>query len=73
MRWPWKRPAARPRWNPPAPVPDGDQVVPPGDRRSADVLREVMAEPTRPLPVARPLMTRGAQWRARQGRDTTWT
>lgn len=65
--WRRRRPAQH-RWTPPDPVPDNDQVLHPDDRRSAEILRAVLEEPTRPLPVSRPLLTPGQRWRSRGGR-----
>jgi hypothetical protein len=73
MRWPWS-PRPQPRhaaWSPPARIPDGDIVVVRGQRRRADVLAEVLREPTVPLPVVTPrrlapLMTPAARWRTRR-------
>lgn len=57
-------------WAPPDRIPDQDQVLHPGDRRSADILREVLEEPTQVVPVLRPLMTPGQT--ARSGGRCTW-
>jgi hypothetical protein len=35
MRWAWSRPAAEPRWRPPAPIPDYDTTFPPGYREDS--------------------------------------
>jgi hypothetical protein len=51
-------------WAPPDPIPDGDQVLHPAGRRSADILREVLEEPTQVVPALRPLMTLGQQARS---------
>lgn len=70
MQWQWKRRRRGPGryWHPPARVPDNDQVLHPGDRRSADILRAVMNEPTQWVPTVAPLMTRGQRWRTRRRR-----
>ena len=53
--------AAEQRW------PDGDTVVPPGGRRTAEVLREEWDGPTQPMPIyQRRLMTPAARWRFRR-------
>jgi hypothetical protein len=67
MRWPWKRRRSGRHCHPPARIPDADRVLHPGGRRSADILRAVLEEPTRPLPVISPLLTRGQRWRTRRG------
>jgi hypothetical protein len=52
-------------WASPNRVPDNDVVLHPGDRRSVDILRSVLEEPTMALPACRPLMTPGQRWRSR--------
>jgi hypothetical protein len=60
-----QRPAGR-HWAPPNRVPDNDVILHPGDRRSVDILRAVLEEPTQALPVMSPLLTRGQRWRTRR-------
>lgn len=38
MWWPWRRRSQGQRWSPPDPIPDGDTVLAPGQRRWADLL-----------------------------------
>jgi hypothetical protein len=67
VMWPWRRRLAKPReLRPGEQWPDGDEVLHPGSRRSADILREMLNEPTQLLD--RPLMTRGQEHRSRGGR-----
>jgi hypothetical protein len=51
-------------WAPPDRIPDQDQVLHPDGRRSADILRDVLEEPTQVVPVLEPLMTRGQEARS---------
>jgi hypothetical protein len=66
MKMPWRRQRAGRHWAPPNRVPDNDTILHPGGRRSVDILRAVLEEPTRPLPVISPLMTHGQRWRTRR-------
>jgi hypothetical protein len=64
MLWRRRRRTGR-HWAPPHRVPDNDTVLHAGDRRSVDILRAVLEEPTRPL-ISPPLMTPGQRWRTRR-------
>lgn len=71
MRWPWRRWQPTRPTNHIEPLPDGDTVLHPGDRRSADILRAVLEEATKPSPIVAqaPLITRAQRWRTSANRD----
>lgn len=75
MRWPWtpRRRRAPEPINHLGPVPDGDTILAPGQRRTAELLAEESARraaldaPTVLLNL--PLLTRGQRWRSNGGQD----
>jgi len=51
MQWPWGRIADQPELNHTDSLPDGDQVLRPGQAHWSTLLGEWIDEPTQPLPV----------------------
>lgn len=71
MRWRRRRSVRLLERNHVERVPDGDRVLGAGQRHWRDLLQPVgspLEEPTRPLPLLAPLLTRAAEWRSRGGR-----